>query len=232
MSNELILLTSVVIFFGGTLVWMRLFGEQGLICFTVLATISANIEVMILVNAFGMEQTLGNILFASTFLVTDILSETKGKPAANKAVNAGILASISFIIISQIWLLFTPSSNDWAFESIKTIFSNTPRTMLASLLVYAICQRFDVWAYHKIWEFTEEKTGSHKALLWVRNNAATLMSQLINTVLFNFAAFGGIYSARTMVSICASGYLIFIFTSLLDTPFVYLARYMNQKHPI
>lgn len=232
MSNELILLSSVVIFFGGTLVWMRLFGEQGLICYTVLATIAANIEVLILVNAFGMEQTLGNVLFASTFLVTDILSETKGKAAAQKAVNAGIAASISFIIISQIWLLFTPSPNDWAFPSIKTIFSNTPRIMLASLLVYAICQRFDVWAYHKIWEFTEKKSGSHKAFLWLRNNAATLVSQLLNTILFNLAAFGGIYSTKTMVSICASGYLIFIFTSLLDTPFVYIARYLNQRHPI
>ena len=59
-------------------------------CFTAIATITANIEVLIMVDAFGMEQTLGNILFASTFLVTDIISEVDGKKAAQKAVNIGI----------------------------------------------------------------------------------------------------------------------------------------------
>lgn len=68
----------------------------------------ANIEVLILVHAFGMEQTLGNILFASTFLVTDILSELAGKKEADKAVNIGILTSVSFMILAQLWLLYQP----------------------------------------------------------------------------------------------------------------------------
>ena len=46
---------------------------------TVFATITANIEVLLLIDAFGMEMTLGNILFAMTFLITDILSERKEK---------------------------------------------------------------------------------------------------------------------------------------------------------
>ena len=41
---------------------------------SVLATAFANVEAAILVKAFGMEQTLGNVLFALTFLITDILS--------------------------------------------------------------------------------------------------------------------------------------------------------------
>lgn len=79
MRNEILLILSVVIIYGSVLLWYKLLGCKGLMAFTVLATISANIEVLILVNAFGMEQTLGNILFASTFLVTDILSEVSGK---------------------------------------------------------------------------------------------------------------------------------------------------------
>jgi len=66
-----------------------------------IATIAANIEVLIIVNAFGMEMTLGNILFASTFLVTDILSELYGKKEAQKAVYLGIATSVIFICISQ-----------------------------------------------------------------------------------------------------------------------------------
>ncbi len=37
------------------------------------------LPILLLINAFGMEQTLGNVLFAVTFLITDILSECEGK---------------------------------------------------------------------------------------------------------------------------------------------------------
>lgn len=90
MRNELMLVVSLLLAFGGVLAWFALLGKTGLMGWTVLATIAANIEVLILVEAFGMEQTLGNMLFASSFLVTDILSELYGKRDAQRAVNLGI----------------------------------------------------------------------------------------------------------------------------------------------
>ena len=224
MPNEFLLIITVILFYGGVLLFYRLFGLKGLYVWTAVATITANIEVLILVDAFGMEQTLGNVMFASSFLVTDIISENIGKKEAQSAVNMGIAVLIAFVVISQIWLLFTPSSNDWAMDSMQTIFSNTPRLMIASLVVYAISQRFDVWLYHKWWNFTEKKSGSSKTFLWVRNNGSTLISQLINAVLYNLAAFAGTYDAKTLVNIMIATYVIYIFTSLLDTPAVYIAR--------
>lgn len=231
-SNEVILIASLFIIYGMVLLWYYLFQTKGLMCFTVIATISANIEVLILVNAFGMEQTLGNILFASSFLVTDILSETAGKKEAQKAVNIGILTSLTFIIISQSWLLYTPAAADWAYPSIRAVFSNTPRLMLASFLVYAITQRFDVFIYHKWWNFTEKLTGSKRRLLWVRNNGSTLVSQFFNTLLFTFGAFLGVYDLKTLWNIVISSYVIFIATSLADTPAVYIARIISEKKQI
>ena len=75
MRNELLLLLSVVLLYGGVLLFYKLFGKTGLYCWTVIATIAANIEALIVINAFGMEQTLGNVMFASTFLVSEFLSE-------------------------------------------------------------------------------------------------------------------------------------------------------------
>ncbi|MCI5679337.1 MAG: queuosine precursor transporter [Bacteroidales bacterium] len=227
MPNELLLILTLLLTFSGVLVFYKIFGKTGLHVWTAIATITANIEVLILVEAFGMEQTLGNVLFASNFLVTDILSELHGKEEANKAVNIGIAASIAFIFISQSWFLYTPAANDWASESIYAIFSNTPRLMLASFLVYAICQKFDVWAYHKWWAFTQKKFGDKDSFLWLRNNGSTLVSQLLNTVLYTFGAFLGTYDLETLLSICLSSYVIFIVTSLADTPFVYLAKKLN-----
>ena len=138
MRNELLLIVTLLVLYGSVLLWFFLFGTSGLMSFTVFATIAANIEVLILVQAFGMEMTLGNILFATTFLVTDILSEIAGKKQAQQAVWIGIAANVLFVLVSQSWLMYVPSVNDWATPSMQAIFSNTPRLMLASLAVYAI----------------------------------------------------------------------------------------------
>lgn len=229
MRNEILLVVSLLITFSAVIVLLRLFKEQGLYLWTVIATIAANIEVLIVVNAFGMEMTLGNILFASTFLVTDILSELYGKKAAQTAVWLGIATSVAFIAISQSWLLYIPNENDFAMPSIRAVFSNTPRLMLVGIVVYVIVQLFDVWAYHKWWAFTNLKFGDKKKFLWLRNNGSTLISQLLNTVLFTWGAFLGTHNTATLISIAVSSYVIFIVTSLLDTPFIYLARYIFEK---
>ncbi len=227
--NELLLIASIPLVFGAVLLAYRFFGKAGLYVFTAIAAILANIEVLILVDAFSVRQTLGNVMFASTYLITDILSENYGKKAAQKSVYLGIFASIAMIIFTQSWLLFTPADTDTVFPAIRQIFSRTPRLLLASLAGYAVSQRLDVFLYHKIWDFTEKKSGDSKKFLWVRNNAATMISQIVNTVLFNFIAFYGIFDTLTLASVTVSSYVIYIFTSLLDTPFVYIARKINKS---
>lgn len=227
--NELILILSLFVIYGSVVLCYRFFGKGGLFAFTVFATILANIEVLIVIKAFGMEQTLGNLLFASTYLITDILSENEGKKAANKAVNIGLCASVAMVLITQSWFLYTPSESDWVTPALKEVFSIAPRLLTASFIGYAVSQKLDVFLYHKWWELTEKKSGDRKKYLWLRNNGSTLISQLINTLLFNGIAFYGVYPTPTLVSIILSGYLIYIVTSLLDTPFVYIARKIKTK---
>ena len=226
--NEFLLIGSVVFIFGMALLAYRLFGKTGLYCVSGLAMVLANIEALMMVRAFGIEQTLGNVLFAVTFLITDILSECEGKKAANKAVFLGLFISVFFLCLSQAWLLYTPSESDWVAPAIHPVFSNTPRMMLASVAVYAISQLLDVWLYHKLWAFTEKRSGKRDSFLWLRNNASTLTSQLVNTALFTAFAFWGTYEFPTLVSIFVSSYLIYIVTSLLDTPALYLARRIKK----
>lgn len=178
-----------------------------------------------------MDTTLGNVLYALSFLATDIMSELFGKKEANKCVKIGIAANIAFIIISQSWFLYVPSSGDKMAGAIRAVFSNTPRVMLSSFLTYVVCETYDVWAYHFLWDWTEKKYGDKRRFLWIRNNGSTLVSQLINVVVFNLLAFAGVFPASVIVQILIFGYLIFIVTSLADTPFLYLARHIAEKHP-
>ncbi len=85
--------------------------------------------------------------------------------------------------------------------------------------------------YHKWWEWCKKRFGDSKKGLWIRNNGSTMVSQLLNTLLYTLFAFYGTYSTGTLISIFASSYVIYIITSLLDTPFVYWARNIHEKHP-
>ena len=224
MTNELLIITSFVTIYGGVVAFYRFFGKNGLLAFNVLATLLANIEVLLLVKAFGVEMTLGNVMFASTFLITDIMSENHSRKDANRAVVISTFCSLVFIAISQMWLLYTPGENDWASGAFHTIFSSTPRIVCASLLVYLISQLTDVWLYHKWWEWCRKRFGDEKKGLWIRNNGSTMVSQLLNTLLYTFFAFYGTYDIKTLMSIFISSYIIYFITSLLDTPFVYWCR--------
>ena len=229
MINELLIGLSFILIYGGVVVFYRFFGKNGLLAFNVMATLLANIEVLLLVRAFGVEMTLGNVLFASTFLITDILSENRSRKDANRAVIISTLCSILFIAISQTWLLYTPSENDWASGAIETIFSNTPRIVCASLAVYLLSQLIDVWLYHKWWDWCKRHFGNSRSGLWIRNNGSTMISQFLNTLLYTFLAFYGTYPVSTLISIFVSTYIIYLITSLLDTPFVYWCRKIHDR---
>ena len=226
--NELLLVLSLLISFGATVLFLKLFGKSGLFAWIGICAVFANVEVLILVHAFGMDQTLGNTLFASSFLATDILSELYGKKDANKGVLVGIITTVLFILLSTMWINYVPAEGDWAMPFVKQLFANTPRVLIASLIAYAVSEAFDVWLYHKWWTLTEKKFGNKDKYLWFRNNFSTLLSQLVNIVIFNFGAFFGIYSLSQLFSITIACYVIYIVTSLLDTPFIYLAKKCSQ----
>ena len=77
LSTELMWLIMLIFCFGSILVFLRLFGYVGIFIYSALAIIAGNIQVLKTVDFFYSPEpvALGTILFASTFLCTDILSE-------------------------------------------------------------------------------------------------------------------------------------------------------------
>lgn len=228
MPNECIFILTVLIYLGSVLLLYKAFGKNGLFAFAIFGTLLGNIAVCKNVDMFGVATTAGNVLYASTFLVTDILSEKYGKKDAAKAVAYSFSIMVLWMLGTQLILWFTPNANDYINESLKVVFGLVPRITIASLVGFVISQNFDVFLYHFIWD----KTNHTKAKLWLRNNGSTLISQAIDTVLFMTIAFWGVYPTSVFVSILLTTYLFKAIVALLDTPFMYLARKivpMNEK---
>ena len=201
----------------------RVFGKRGLFIWIPLSVIVANIQVLKTVELFGFTSTLGNIVYASSFLVTDILSENYGKKEAKKAVAIGFFSLIIMTVLMNIALIFKPSPEDFAQESLSVIFSFMPRIALASLGAYWVSQTHDVWAY----DFWKKKFPSDK-FIWLRNNASTMISQLIDSVLFTLIAFWGVYRLPLLLEITVTTYVMKWIVAVLDTPFLYISKRIQK----
>ncbi len=222
--NELLWLAMLAGNFFAILIAYRLFGKIGLYIWIPISVIVANIQVTKTIEIFGLEATLGNIVYATSFLATDILNENYDRASATKAVWIGFFALISMTVMMNLALWFVPAESDFAHESLRTIFSIMPRIAAGSLVAYGVSQFHDVWAYN-LWK----KRHPQRRFIWLRNNLSTMISQLIDTVLFVFIAFYGVFEGGVLLQIAISTYLLKWLVAAADTPFIYWARSIKER---
>lgn len=227
MRNEILWVIMLLLNFGAIIFAYKKFGKLGLFIWIPISTILANVQVLVTLQLFGFVATLGNIIYASGFLVTDILSENYGKKDANKAVAIGFFSLIITTVIMNFCLMFIPldSPDTIAMHgNLKAIFSLMPRITVASLIAYLLSQKHDIWAYH-FWK----KRFSEKKHIWIRNNLSTMVSQLIDSAVFTIIAFAGLESKAMMFEIFMTTYILKFVVAAADTPFLYIAAHIKKK---
>lgn len=221
--NEFVLAIEIVVVFSLLLLAHKFFKREGVIAWIAIATVLANIITAKNATIFGLSTAIGTVMFASTFLATDILSECYSKQDAKKAVYIGLCSNIVLIIATQIALRYIPSPFDYANEAMNTLFALNLRISLASAAMYFIANMADVYIFNKIKERMNGKA------LWLRNNVSTILCNCIENFGFIGLAFWGIYDLQTILTIAVSTSIIEFIVALLDTPFLYLARKIKRS---
>ncbi len=180
---------------------------------------------------FGEPVTLtsGLVTYPLTFLLTDIVCEVYGARRANLMVITGFAMSLLILVFIQIALVL-PGAPAWpaghpnfdtveqmqaAFESVFTL---PGMLILGSMTAYLVAQLMDVRLFH-LWK--RMTNGRH---LWLRNNASTMVSQLVDTIVVNsiFLGFGLGLDWALVGKIIVAGYICKVLIAAVDTPFVYL----------
>lgn len=214
MTNNYLWLILLLVNYLFIAVSFRLFKKNGMFAWIALSSILANIQVVKTIELFGFVTTLGNIMYGTSFLATDILSECYGEKDAHEGVRIGIFSIIATTVIMQICILFAPHGSDTTSQALNQIFSLLPRIAAASIVAYLISQTFDVWFYNFLKKRYENK-------LWLRNNLSTMVSQLIDNTLFTILAFWGVFPGDIVWQIFATTYMMKWLVALLDTPVIY-----------
>lgn len=222
MNNNYLWFVLLIVNYVGLITAFRLFRKPGMFAWIAMASILANIQVIKTIEIFGFVTTLGNIIYGSSFLATDILSECYSEKDARQGVYIGIFTILVTTVIMQICLHFKPHPTDIANEALDTIFSILPRITIASIIAYFFSQTFDVWFYN----FLRRKFPPY---LWLRNNGSTMISQLIDNLIFTTIAFYAVFPNEVIIQIFITTYVMKWLVALLDTPFLYWARSMHQN---
>jgi queuosine precursor transporter len=128
----------------------------------------------------------GVLFFPISYIFGDILTEVYGYGRDRRVVWAGFAALIFASLMAAMVVHLPPSSRSLADQpAVETIFGNTPRIVVASILAF-LCGTFVnsyVLAKMKIW--------TQGRWLWTRLVGSTLCGELVDTVLFTFLAFYG-----------------------------------------
>lgn len=172
----------------------------------------------------------GLLAYPITFLATDLMSEIYGRRRAQRLVWTGFV--MNFFMLGLMALghhLPDASGVSGAASTFDTVYDFMKPNVIASMIAYLVAQSIDVQAFH-FWKRLTK--GRH---LWLRNNASTIGSQLIDTVLILsiLYASGGlgadVTDLGTLVGLMLSSYAFKVCFALFDTPFFYLGVYLLRR---
>ncbi len=182
------------------------------------------------VNVFGLIVPAGVLAYPFTFLATDLICELYGKKRAQTLVWIGFI--MNFFMLGLMTLghyLPDASGVSGAASTFERVYEFMIANVIASMIAYLIAQTVDVHVFH-FWKRLTK--GKH---LWLRNNASTTFSQLIDTIailsiLYLADNLGpDINSINKLIRLIFASYLFKFFFALFDTPLFYLGVYLLKE---
>ncbi len=196
---------------------------------------------------------VGVLPYPVTFLCTDLICEFYGRARANWVVVVGLLLNGWVVLVLWIggmmpgWEGVDAATGEMARDAAGRlpVFYEVRRLTMAavgaSMVAYLAAQFCDVYLFHFWKKLTQ---GKH---LWLRNNASTMVSQLVDTVaviLITYVSFNVLDPDsgqglplkadqsvwfQLVVSFILAGYAFKFVVALLDTiPFYLAVRFLRS----
>ncbi len=176
-----------------------------------------------LISVFGLVTNVGNVFYACVFLATHFIIERYGTNVAWQTIWFGVGFVAFFTLMSQFAVQYNGSSlSDATNSASATLFSFSPRIILASILAYAFAQYINISVFAWIRGRTNGK------FLWLRSNGANITSQLVDSLLFFSIAFFDL-PGPLLVQAILTGWLLKSLVVLGGTPFLYVDAYLERK---
>lgn len=167
------------------------------------------------------------VCYAVTFLMTDVVGQIWGRKEAQTIVFWGFVCQVlatALIVFTQMLPAVDPTMQ----TAYDMLLGQNVVFVIGSMVAYFASQSWDVHVFHRIRDKVLESGGTDRMrAIW--NNASTMTSQIIDTVLFVGIAFGlgfGWLFDPVMLpqlgAMMVGQYVLKFCLAALDTPIFYL----------
>ena len=156
-------------------------------------------------------------IFAFLFLVitSSAVAELHGRAIANRLVLLGFIPLLVSLVLSLLVLGLpaSPEMDRYRLSAFETVMSGTPRIWLGGILAYGISTLLNVTIFSRL----KAREGSR--LLWLRSAVASVLSQIVDTLIFITVAFYGVFPIAELLA----GQMIakVVLSAVLVPPLVY-----------
>lgn len=168
----------------------------------------------------------GLITYPLTFLLSDLITEVFGVKRAKLMVYIAFAMCLLSYAIIQVALFLPPHSGQ--NDAFSEILGTSSLRIFSSLTAYLVSQVVDIQVYAWIKSLTGVR------FLWLRNNASTCLSQLVDTVLIDliFLYWGLGMTMGDVLPIILFSFAYKACFSVANTPLFYLCVFLVKKWEI
>jgi len=166
----------------------------------------------------------GTILFPLSYIFGDILTEVYGYRKARKAIWVGFFSAFLMSVVLWVIGILKPAQGWDLQNSYIAILGQTPRIVGASLIAYFAGEFINSFILAKLKIITKGRW------LWIRTIGSTIAGELIDTLLFCFIAFYGLYPNKLLLAIIISNYVFKVGLEIILTPATYkIVRFLKYR---
>src|SRR5690606_9281519 len=103
------------------------------------------------------------------------------------------------------------------------VFSNSQWMLFASTVAYLVAQLIDIAVFHAV----KRRLGGR--FLWLRATGSTVISQLIDTCVILFIAFGKTLPLSQIASLIGTSYVFKVTVAVALTPLIYAGHALVER---
>ncbi len=173
----------------------------------------------------------GAIWFPITFLLTDVINEFYGQKGARTVTFLGFwMALVAFIVIFVARKIPAAPFSPIPQAMFDQVFGGANRLFVASIIAYLMGQMLDIAIFQALKRRTQHR------YIWLRSTGSTLVSQLVDTIVVGYVAFGGVVPGDELRRSIASVYVVKVLLAIGMTPIIYalhafIARALHVAEP-
>jgi uncharacterized integral membrane protein (TIGR00697 family) len=189
-----------------------------LVSLYIAAQIISDVASLKIAVVFGLAIDAGTFIYPITFTLRDLVHKRLGKRAARLVIvlAGGINLSMAAFFAFSAWL---PGDPDWGLAAeFSRVLGPVWRIVIASIAAEIAAEMVDTEVYH-LW--VTRITRRHQ---WARVLVSNAVSVPLDSLIFCWAAFGGMLPASTVWSIFLANILVKGVVTGLSIPGIYLVR--------